>query len=201
MGIQNDNWPATVGLASGILAKEVVVGTLNTLYTQVANLSNPSVENFHFSQAIHDALVSIPNNLVALKDSLGNPVLASAPDHNINQGVLGVMYQCFDGQLGAMAYLLFVLLYFPCVSATAAMLRESSRRWTIFSVIWTTGLAYAVAVVFYQAATFMRHPAASTLWILSLVFIFIATLIYMRNFSGKKMTELNDVPTQPLKHV
>lgn len=34
MGINNDNWPATVGLITGTLAKEVVVGTLNTIYTQ-----------------------------------------------------------------------------------------------------------------------------------------------------------------------
>lgn len=34
MGIKNDNWEATVGLLSGIVAKEVVIGTLNSLYTQ-----------------------------------------------------------------------------------------------------------------------------------------------------------------------
>lgn len=32
MGITQDNWPATVGLLTGLLAKEVVMGTLNTLY-------------------------------------------------------------------------------------------------------------------------------------------------------------------------
>ena len=34
MGIADNNWQATVGLITGTLAKEVVVGTLNTLYTQ-----------------------------------------------------------------------------------------------------------------------------------------------------------------------
>ena len=32
MGIANDNWPATVGIFTGVFAKEVVVGTLNALY-------------------------------------------------------------------------------------------------------------------------------------------------------------------------
>jgi len=36
MGIQEDNWPATVGIFTGILAKEVVVGTLDALYEQLA---------------------------------------------------------------------------------------------------------------------------------------------------------------------
>ncbi|HCF3107489.1 TPA: ferrous iron transport protein B, partial [Pseudomonas aeruginosa] len=33
LGVQPDNWQATVGLVTGAMAKEVVVGTLNTLYT------------------------------------------------------------------------------------------------------------------------------------------------------------------------
>jgi hypothetical protein len=37
MGIEQENWPATVGLITGALAKEVVIGTLNTLYTQLNN--------------------------------------------------------------------------------------------------------------------------------------------------------------------
>ncbi|GAG67888.1 unnamed protein product, partial [marine sediment metagenome] len=43
MGISQQNWPATVGLITGTLAKEVVVGTLNTLYTQnQTDISDPS---------------------------------------------------------------------------------------------------------------------------------------------------------------
>ena len=34
MGVSQDNWPATVGLISGVIAKEVVIGTLNTLYAE-----------------------------------------------------------------------------------------------------------------------------------------------------------------------
>lgn len=33
IGVHTDNWQATVGLITGAMAKEVVVGTLNTLYT------------------------------------------------------------------------------------------------------------------------------------------------------------------------
>ena len=36
MGISEENWPATVGIFTGILAKEAVVGTLNALYTGMA---------------------------------------------------------------------------------------------------------------------------------------------------------------------
>ena len=35
MGIENENWPATVGIFTGVLAKEAVVGTLDALYSQI----------------------------------------------------------------------------------------------------------------------------------------------------------------------
>jgi ferrous iron transport protein B len=143
----------------------------------MGHLATLQAGGFSFWGGLHDALVSIPQNLAQLGHSLGNPVLAQAPVHTLDQSVYGLMYKRFDGQVGAIAYMLFVLLYFPCISTTAAMLREVSRAWTIFSVAWTTGVAYAVAVLFYQAATLMRHPLSSTLWILGIA-IFIGITIY-----------------------
>lgn len=63
---------------------------------------------------------------------------------------------------GAFAYLLFILLYFPCVAAIAAVYRETGLMWTIFAGAWTTGLAYMASVLFYQTATMGRHPASSS---------------------------------------
>jgi ferrous iron transport protein B len=193
MGIQQDNWPATVGLVSGVLAKEVVVGTLNTLYAQAAQLPlTEEASDFHFMQAMQAALLSIPEGLAALKNSFSNPIAASSSDATMDSGVLGTLVHYFDGQVGAMAYLLFVLLYFPCISATAALARESSRNWALFSVLWTTGLAYVVAVIFYQAATWARHPASSAYWVLGLCMCLAGVLwgiqYYARETSGTLST-------------
>ena len=38
LGITDENWPATVGLITGVLAKEVVVGTLNAIYSNLGHL-------------------------------------------------------------------------------------------------------------------------------------------------------------------
>jgi ferrous iron transport protein B len=192
MGIHQDNWPATVGLVTGVLAKEVVIGTLNALYSQVGHLADLQANGFSFWGGLHDALMSIPQNLSALGSSLGNPVLATAPVHTLSQSVYGVMYQRFDGQIGAMAYLLFVLLYFPCVSTTAAMMRELNRGWTIFSVLWTTGIAYGVAVMFYQIATFSQHAMTSFAWIVSistvLSVVIWGVMLYTQEGSLKKVS-------------
>jgi ferrous iron transport protein B len=185
MGIHQDNWPATVGLVTGVLAKEVVVGTLNTLYSQLGHFTGLQADVYSFWGGLHDALVSIPANIAQLGQSLSNPVLAKAPVHSLSQSVYGLMYQRFDGQIGAIAYLLFVLLYFPCVSTTAAMLREVSRIWTVFSVLWTTGVAYCVAVTFYQAATFARHPLSSFIWIAVIASVMTFAVMGMRAYAAR----------------
>jgi ferrous iron transport protein B len=165
LGIHADNWPAAVGLLTGVLAKEVVIGTLNTLYAQMGHFSFASAGEFHFLASMQAAWQTIPENLSQLGGALANPVLAKAPMTPLNQNVYGLMAQRFDGQVGAFAYLLFVLLYFPCVSTLAAMLRELPRRWAIFSAVWTTGIAYCIAVMFYQTATFADHHWSSVLWL------------------------------------
>ncbi len=133
MGIDQHNWPATVGLLTGLLAKEVVVGTLNSLYGQL--------------------------------------------------NAVGEMAAYFDGANGAFAYLLFVLLYFPCVSTTAAIGREIGKSWAWFSVLWSTFIAYGVAVFFYQAVTWARHPWSSALWLVGISLIYVLTFYLLKRYS------------------
>ncbi len=190
MGIRADNWPATVGLVTGILAKEVVIGTLNTLYTQLGHFVAAGTDSFHFFAGLKQALMSIPENFVQLGNAFSNPVLAKAPIDQLSQNVYGLMYQKFDGRAGAFAYLLFVLLYFPCISTTAAMLRELHRGWAVFSALWMTGVAYGTAVVFYQAATWARHPLSSALWIAGVISVFCAVIITIRTLANRKTTSM-----------
>ncbi len=172
MGIQKDNWPATVGLASGLLAKEVVVGTLNTLYSQVGHLSQDE-EQPKLIDELKTAVLSVPKNLSVLGKSILNPMASKMETPDATPGVFGIMSHYFDGKIGAFAYLLFILLYFPCISTMAVMQREIGKSWAYFSMAWSTGIAYGAATLFYQAATYRQHPFQSllTFFILSLVLL------------------------------
>ena len=56
--------------------------------------------------------------------------------------------------LVAYCYLLFVLLYFPCIATIAAIKNETnSWRWAIVAAVYTTCLAWLVSVVVYQVGT------------------------------------------------
>jgi ferrous iron transport protein B len=97
------------------------------------------------------------------------------------------MAKRFDGQAGAFAYLLFVLLYFPCVSATSAVYRETNAGWTAFIALWTTGMAYIVATSFYQIATFARHPGFSLFWIVLMGLTVVGVLFTLKNLRPRKI--------------
>lgn len=179
MGLHQDNWPATVGLLTGMLAKEVVVGSLNALYAQLGHINQLQAAGFDFWGSLQEALWSIPHNLAQLGEALLNPILASAPDNDVSKAVYGMMSSRFDGKIGAFAYLLFILLYIPCVSTMAAIRQEANRQLMWFSVIWSFLVAYAAAVLFYQWATIVHHPMQSIMWTLllsTIIGLFVAGL-------------------------
>lgn len=153
MGIREENWPALVGIVTGFLAKEAVVGTLNALYTELATqdagADTASPAAFNLWEGLEAAVTSIPANLSKVRGKLLDPLglrlgdVSDLPTVAATQGValgtFGAMGQRFDGRTGAFAYLLFILLYIPCVAATAAIYRETNLRWTVFAAAWTTG--------------------------------------------------------------
>lgn len=52
--------------------------------------------------------------------------------------------------LVAYGFMLFILLYFPCMAVIAAIRKEAGRRWALFTIFYTTGLAWIVAFCVYQ---------------------------------------------------
>lgn len=190
IGIEKENWPAAVGLFTGVLAKEVVIGTLNGLYAKGSTGDNSATHSL--SENMKEAFATIPQNFRELTNAWQNPMAVSTPE--MERQSYGEMVKRFQGQTNAFAYLLFVLLYFPCVSATAAMVREVQKGWTIFSVCWTTGLAYAVALVYYQSATFTEHPLQSCSWIVAWVGIGAATFLGIRHYSRTYLPKILPTP-------
>lgn len=58
--------------------------------------------------------------------------------------------------VSAYAFMIFVLLYTPCVSVIGVIRRETnSLKWTVFSVLYQLGIAWFVAMAFYQIASLL----------------------------------------------
>ncbi|MGD2073937.1 MAG: Fe(2+) transporter permease subunit FeoB [Gammaproteobacteria bacterium] len=197
LGIQEDNWPAVVGIFSGILAKEVVVGTLDNLYSRLAEADAPGEgPAFDLWEALKRAAATVPANLAALRDSLLDPIglgvgdlndaESAAAEQGVSQGVFGTMRARFDGQAGAFAYLLFVLLYFPCVATIGAIRREAGAVWAAFVASWSTLVAYITAASFYQIARFDIHPSSSGAWLAGLWGLFALVALMLRRWERRR---------------
>ena len=98
------DWKLSIGLLSGVGAKELVVSTLGVLYTNDADA-----------------------DVVSLAERI--PITP----------------------LAAFSYMLFVLIYFPCIATLVAIKQESgSWKWAIFTAGYTTALAWLVSFAVYQ---------------------------------------------------
>jgi ferrous iron transport protein B len=192
MGIEEDNWPAVLGIVSGVLAKEVIVGTLDAVYGKLAADAEPTQDEaeFQLGAALAEAAATVPANLAGVVSGLTDPLglgvgdlsdsARVAAEQEVQTGTFGAMSERFDGRAGAFAYLLFVLLYFPCVATIAAIVRETGAVWATFVAAWTTGIAYIVATFFYQAATFERDPVSASIWIGGLLVVLLGVFAAMR---------------------
>jgi ferrous iron transport protein B len=210
-GLTEENWPAAVGIFTGVLAKEAVVGTLNSAYQALAEEDAAAAgeeakeeEAFGLGNALSAAVATIPENLSdalgAWVDPLGIGVGdlsdqdAVAEEQEVAVGTFGAMAARFDGAAGAFAYLLFILLYFPCTAAIAAVHNESGLRWTLFVGAWTTGMAYGLATLVYQGATWASHPSASLAWIVGIIVTFALVLSGLRRYGQRDQAAALAVP-------
>jgi ferrous iron transport protein B len=58
--------------------------------------------------------------------------------------------------LVAFSFMLFILIYFPCIAVVAAIKKESgSWKWAVFIVVYTTTLAYLVSLIVFQIGSFI----------------------------------------------
>lgn len=199
LGLTEENWPAAVGIFTGILAKEAVVGTLDAAYAALAEdaaaAGAAQEEAFRLGSALSAAVATIPANLGdalgAWADPLGLAVgdltdpAAVAEAQAVSTGTFGAMAERFDGTAGAFAYLLFILLYTPCTAALAAVYQESGLRWMFFVAGWTFGLAYGVATLYYQVASFGAQPLSAAVWIGLVGTLFATALIVLKRMGER----------------
>ena len=220
MGVSAENWPAAIGVFTGILAKEAVVGTLDSLYSGIgdkaeeeAALGEPAAkieeqaqqqdeeEGFNLARSFGEAVASIGEGFgdigAFFTDPLGisvesdlSDVAKQAEEQEVSTGTIAAMNKLFDGELGAFAYLLMVLPYLPCGAAMGAIYREVGSGWAIFSALWTTAVGYSAATIVYQAGSFNIHPVYSA------VCIAICTAIIVAIVAGLKLAAKGNSNTE-----
>lgn len=125
------NWKLDVGLLAGVGAKEIVASTMGVLYSNDDSFkddSNFSSESGKYVK-LHELITQDVAQLHGISYEKAQPIAT----------------------LTAFCFLLFVLLYFPCIATIAAIKGETgSWGWALFAAGYTTALAWVVSMVVFQ---------------------------------------------------
>ncbi|MCD8283123.1 MAG: ferrous iron transport protein B [Opitutae bacterium] len=140
--------------------------TTDTVATTVAAATTdadnePAEEGeYDFLGGIKEALQTIPDNLSGVfsqfLDPLGTDDISDdeaevAESNELDKSVFVHMRAAFtQGKLQAFAYLLFVLLYVPCIAALGAAFRELGWKYGLIFAGYLTLLGWTLATLFYQ---------------------------------------------------
>lgn len=165
IGVGEENWPATVGLFTGLFAKEVVVGTLDALYT--AGLPAEE-EALTIPQQLWSGVVSIKDNASGLAGSFTDPLgIGSAGEDiaSLQPQSYQAMQALFPSAWGAFCYLVFILLYAPCVATIGVMQKEAGQVWLGFSVAWSLLLSYWLAAALWHIGLLATSTLYASLWL------------------------------------
>ena len=188
-GVEQDNWPASVALFTGLFAKEAIVGTLNSLYAiegsgdsdegVAADDAADEEEGFSLKSTVKDAFVSIPENLAGVFGSFLNPLdvegaieeSEDAENEDVASAFKGMQAHFRLGTFQVLAYLLFILLYVPCLAAMGTAFRELGRFYGTLMMVFQTVIGWSLSVLFFQVTC-----GHSTAWIVTSV-VFLAGVV------------------------
>lgn len=146
------SWQASGALVTGFIAKEVVVSTLSQVYAATA----PAAPTSATPVDVGADLWAIITGLGEATQQAGQIALTLIPGVSqpaetapVDSALTVALARHFD-PLSALAFLVFVLLYVPCVSTLGAIKHEFGWRWAVVSAVYQTTLAWVVAALVFQ---------------------------------------------------
>jgi ferrous iron transport protein B len=145
-------WEAASSLLTGIIAKEIVVGTMGEIYAPAAAAEEAT------TPTLREDLVEIVTSFgAAVKEAAGNVVgtfgmsSMSFEDEDPGDSPLKAAVRDAFTPLTALGFMIFVLLYMPCVVVAIAMRQEfGGWKWFGVAFAYQTALAWGMALLVYQ---------------------------------------------------
>jgi ferrous iron transport protein B len=145
------NWETGGALVTGFMAKEIVVSTMSVIY-----LGEEEADAAE-AATLGEDLIGIGQGFVEATVSSGRILLSILPGVNLVDGemeredtALSIALRERFTPLSAVALLVFVLLYVPCVATLGAIKQEFGTSWAWTSAIYQTAVAWIAAFIIYQ---------------------------------------------------
>lgn len=150
------NWQAAGSLVTGLVAKEVVISSMAVIYLGDAPAEPPAPVDLAadlrgivvgFGQAVVDSARIVLSMIPGVDLTGEEPAQADT--------ALSKALQSHFTPAAALAFLVFVLLYAPCIAAMGALKAEFGTRWMLFSFFYLLALAWITGFIAYQVARWL----------------------------------------------
>lgn len=146
------DWQTSGALVTGFMAKEIVVSTMSQIY-----IGAEDAEEAAEPTTFLEDLSGIGFGFVDAAVNSGKILLSIIPGVNLvdeeaeaQDTVLSRALREHFTPLSAVAMLIFVLLYVPCVATLGAIKHEFGISWAITSAVYQTAVAWLAAFLVYQ---------------------------------------------------
>ncbi len=151
------NWEAASALITGIIAKEIIIGTMAEIYIEEKKdkemRTTPTFTEdlkkigISFAAAVEDSVTNVFSTLKIASISTDNQAES--------RGLISVIQDTYT-PLSAYAFMSFVLLYMPCMVVAIAMKHEfGTWKWFWIAFAYEIILAWTVAFVIYQGGSLL----------------------------------------------
>lgn len=147
-------WEAASSLITGVIAKEIVVGTMGEIYAPGKKEEEKTEATPTLGEDLKEIVVSFGAAAkTAVTTTIG--IAGEAEEEEDQSSLKAAVGQAFT-PLSAYAFMCFVLLYMPCVVVAIAMRQEfGSWKWFGVAFLYQTALAWGVAFIVYQGGTLL----------------------------------------------
>jgi ferrous iron transport protein B len=103
--------------------------------------------------AAKEIVVSTLGVIYQTDEENSSSLISKLKEESQNSGEPKALYN-----LRALSFLIFILIYFPCVGVVAAVKKETGGwKWPIFLIVYTTGLAWLLSFLVFQLGTFLMN--------------------------------------------
>jgi ferrous iron transport protein B len=151
-------WEPAGSLMSGLIAKEVVVATMSQIYLGAELNSGLDTESSLLTDLRSTAVGFVSASAAAGREMVEvlTPFVDVFPaETQVEDTMLSSALRQFFTPLSALAFLVFVLMYIPCIATLGALRGEFGWRWAWFAALWQTGGAWLLATIVYQGGRIM----------------------------------------------
>ncbi len=148
-------WEAGSSLVAGLVAKEIVVGTMGEIYVHKGEVKKTETPSFvddlkevgtSFAGAAKESVSSVFSTF-----GFSSMSTSESPDKAVERTQLRQVLKGQFTPLSAYAFIVFVLLYMPCIVASVAMVQEfGTWKWYGIAFAYQMILAWGVACIIYQ---------------------------------------------------